>query len=135
MIFRLFLALALLLAAAPAAATPSEDLMQLADAYWEGNLRFHPRTATNIGDHRYDALLDDNSPAGREAERAWMQNLLEQVEQIDASALSENDRVTRTALRFTLESDLARAACGMESWNVDPLGGPQVSLFNMPAVH
>ncbi len=115
-------------------AEATEDLMQLAEEYWQANLRNNPTTATSLGDTRYDNLLADNSPAGQDAQQAQLEDLLSRVEQVPVDALGETDRVTRTALLFEIRSDLARLACGFSSWNVDPLGGPQAGLFNIPSL-
>jgi uncharacterized protein (DUF885 family) len=123
----------LVLVAADPAAEPREVLMQLSHEYWETNLRAHPTWATSIGDHRYDNRLEDNSPQARERLAADYRDLLSRVEALDPGALSEEDRITHTALRFELQSDLASLACGLADWTVDPLGGPQVELFNIPA--
>jgi uncharacterized protein (DUF885 family) len=126
---------ALVLAAAGYAGEPREVLMQLSHAYWETTLRANPTMATSIGDHRYDNLLEDNSPEGREALARAYRDLQARVEALDPAALSAEDRITHTALRFELESELASIDCGLGKWTVDPLGGPQVELFNIPAYH
>src|SRR2546430_2081020 len=62
------------LAPLPARAA-SPELAKLCDDYWQGYLRFNPTEATAIGDRRYDALLDDNSPASIAKETKWLEGL------------------------------------------------------------
>lgn len=120
--------------AGPAEAGPAEDLMTLSEEYWEFHLRANPVQATSMGDHRYDDKLSDNSPEGIEREVATLEGLLTRVDALDISALSSGDRITHTTLRFQIRSRLGSIGCGFETWVVDPLGGPQVSLFNIQSM-
>ncbi len=131
-----FLALTLItLAAVAAAETASERLAQLGDAYWEGELRANPVQATALGDRRYDHLLSDNSDAGRARERTRLKKLRGDVSAIAASELPPEERVTHSTLLEVIDSDLAVLDCNFHDWIVDPLGGPQVSLQNVPSMH
>jgi len=116
------------------AAGTSQALARICDEYWEGTLKASPTTATSLGDHRYDALLDDISPAGLERERARLEAVLAQVNGVDESELSSAERVTRSALVLELKNGLDGIACHFEDWVVDPLGGPQVGFMNLPDV-
>jgi uncharacterized protein (DUF885 family) len=115
--------------------TAREDYaMELSREYWEGYLRAHPIEATSIGDHRFDDRLRDNSPAAYATETSRLRDLRARVDMVDPEVLSPADRVTRTALRHLVGSDLVEVASGMETWNVDPMGGPQVEFMNVPAL-
>jgi uncharacterized protein (DUF885 family) len=118
----------------PARADSAEELMKLSEEYWELFLRADPVNATSIGDHRYDHLLADISPEGTARIAAELEGLLRRVEAVDESDLSPNDVITHTALHFQIRSRLARIACDLDSWTVDPLRGPQVNLFNIQSV-
>ena len=72
-----FTALALL-APLPARAA-SAVLAKLCDDYWQAYLRANPTEATAIGDRRFDALLDDNSPAGIATETRHLEGFLARV--------------------------------------------------------
>jgi uncharacterized protein (DUF885 family) len=112
----------------------SPTLAQICDEYWEGTLKAYPTNATTLGDHRYDALLEDISPVGIEAERARLEGVLARVRTVDDAGLTPPDRVTRSALVLVLENGLSGIECHFEDWVIDPLGGPQVSFMNLPDV-
>ena len=113
-------------------AGPSDDLAKLCDRYWQGYLEANPTAATGLGDKRYDDRLDDISPEGIAKERKRLEGIAASARAIHAGALSAADRLTRDALIEEVESQLAWMDCGFEQWVVDPLGGPQVQLMNLP---
>jgi len=116
------------------AADGSALLARICHEYWEGTLKASPTTATTIGDRRYDAMLEDISPAGLELERKRLEGVLAQIRKVPEAELSPAERVTRTALIVELENGLAGLHCHSEDWVVDPLGGPQVSFMNLPDI-
>lgn len=115
------------------AARASVDLAALAEEYWEGFLAAHPVSATALGDRRYDRLLDDISPAGREHERGQLVGVRRRAEEIPEEGLPAQERLTRASLITEVEGRLAQLEAGLEEWTVDPLGGPQAALFNIEA--
>ena len=117
-----------------ARAAAGDVLAHLCDDYWQGTLRANPTMATSLGDHHFDALLEDISPAGAEQERRRLEGLRAQLGTVGEAELSPADRVTRTALMLELENGLDNLACHAEDWVVDPLGGPQVSFMNLPDI-
>jgi uncharacterized protein (DUF885 family) len=116
------------------AAGASALLARICDEYWEGTLKVNPTMATSLGDHRYDAQLEDNSPTGLELERDRLQGVLAQVRTVDERELSPAERITRSALILELQNGLDGIACHFEDWVVDPLGGPQVSFMSLPDI-
>lgn len=118
-------------AASTAAQNASESLANLARDYWEGRLAASPVEATSIGDRRYDDRLDDNTPEGRERDRARLAAVLEKARAIPDKDLNAGDRLTRSALITEVEGELAGLDCNLRDWTVDPLGGPQVEFFNV----
>ena len=118
-------------AAAPATSGASARLAKLAADFWESQLQANPVGATSLGDRRYDDRLDDNTPAGIAKDEKRLEGFLQQARAIPESELSAADQLTRVSLINELESDLAQIGCHMEEWNVDPLAGPQVELFNI----
>ena len=113
----------------------AEALDALARDYWEAVLEEEPLFATQIGDHRYDDRLRDPSRAGRAAWRARLEALLAREAALDETSLEPDARVTRSALREALRSDLAHLRTRIGDWSVDPLEGPQVEFENVEAYH
>jgi uncharacterized protein (DUF885 family) len=110
---------------------PSEVLAGLAGEYWQGTLAANPLLATSLGDRRYDHLLSDVSPAGREREWARLTDLTARAKEIRVEDLSSADRLTHAVLLTQLDNDLAALDCRLEEWVVDPGGGPQSAFLNV----
>jgi uncharacterized protein (DUF885 family) len=110
--------------APPAAADPgpSEADARFADLskrWLDGGLALSPVAATQIGDHRFDAQLDDLSAAGREKSLAFTRALLAELEAFDLGALSRENQVDAAILRNQLRYDLWSAET-FQSWAWDP---------------
>jgi uncharacterized protein (DUF885 family) len=115
----------------PMSESASSRLSSLADDYWQARMANEPLYATSLGDRRYDDKLADITPKGRERIRTMYQSFLDQVERVFEQSLTDEERVTRTALLVDLRNQLDHASCGFDDWSVDPLGGPQVEFFNV----
>jgi uncharacterized protein (DUF885 family) len=83
-----------------------DDLLGLADDYWEGRLEAYPRQATLVGDRRYDDRIEDLSAEADERLRGRWAALRDRVDALDASGLGPDARVTRALLRAELERDI-----------------------------
>ncbi len=74
---------------------PTSELHALFETAWEQDLKDYPRAATYLGDKRFNARWTELTPqafAQRDKQyRAW----IEAANRIDASALSEDDRLNR----------------------------------------
>ena len=112
--------------------TASEALSDLAEEFWQGLMRAEPTWATMLGDRRFDDLLDDISPAGRDAERARLRDIARRANAIDPSSLSTMERTTRSTLIEETERELAQLGTGLERWNLDQLNGPQTFFMDLP---
>jgi len=126
-------------AAAQSAATPgassagsaSARLAKLCESYWQGALEANPVSATSLGDRRYDDRLDDNTPAGIEKNRVRLEAVLAEARTISPSELNAADQITLSELTGYIDGLLAEIGCHFEDWNVDPLAGPHIELFNI----
>lgn len=127
-----FAASLMLIVPAVGHAEPSDVLAKLCDEFWQGTLRAQPSHATELGDHRYDDQLEDNSPAGIEHERRRLDATRAQAEAIDERTLTPADRVTRSALLLELRNELDDLSCHFEEWLVDPRSGPQTDFMSLP---
>ena len=95
---------------------------------WVGDEAAGPVYATSLGDHRFDAQLDDLSSAGRAKELAEIAAMAEEARAIPESALTGEDRLTRALLLDTLEQTQAIQVCDVDRWTVDQMYGPQDTL-------
>lgn len=120
-------------AAAPPAGSSSSGaaVTALAAEYWEAQMETHPIEATIRGDRRYDDRVDDVSPAARDRELARLHGLRARVAAVDAAALPPPERLTRVLLLDELDADLARGACRLSEWAVDPRNGPQIEFLRL----
>ena len=116
--------LALLFVAMPAlpAAPGSADerFETLSRRYLDEFGRYSPVSATSLGDHRFDAELDDMSADGRARRVAWVRGVLAELEAIDRKALSRANQVDAAMLdnqlRYAIWSDQT-----YRDWSWDPL--------------
>jgi uncharacterized protein (DUF885 family) len=107
-------------------------MSKLCDEFWQGYLRLHPATATSIGDRRYDASLEDNSPAGIARQSRFLDGVLARANATNPKTLGDADRLNRAALIEELSGQQAQLSCHFEDWNVDPRNGPQTDFMNLP---
>ncbi len=82
-------------------------------------MRLSPVAATQIGDHRFDAQLDDLSAAGRKASLDANKALLAELSAIPTGKLSRENQVDAAILRSALESGIWNAEV-MQDWAWDP---------------
>jgi uncharacterized protein (DUF885 family) len=90
-----------------AQSSEDEKLQAFFKSYLEQNFRQQPMTATGLGDHRYDHLLDDISPEARAGWKKLTQQTLKSLpQQVDYKKLSRAGQVDFEILRQELERDL-----------------------------
>jgi len=96
--------------AAPAAQDPAQlvaHLEQIYEEYFERELELNPLRATFIGDHRWnDRMPNSLGPEHRAAQRALWEEYLARVRDVDAAALSGQDRLNLEMFRDDLELDI-----------------------------
>lgn len=112
-------------AATPTAAKATADaavdarFADLSKRWLDGFLKLNPVGATQQGDHRFDAEIEDLSAAGRTAYVAFAKTMLAELDAIDAGKLSRENQIDAAILRNQLRSDV----WGMETqqaWAWDP---------------
>ena len=105
--------------AAPVDANADARFADLSRRWLDGAMRLSPVSATQIGDHRFDAELDDLSAAGRDARGKFSKDMLAELDDIDANRLSRANQVDAAMLRNQLRYDLWDLET-MQSWAWDP---------------
>ena len=109
-------------AAAPAvtdAAKADGKFADLSKHAVDGWMQLSPVWATQVGDHQYDAQLDDLSAAGRAKSLKFNQRLLAELDTIDANGLSRENQVDAAILRNQLQSGIWDEQT-LQSWAWDP---------------
>jgi uncharacterized protein (DUF885 family) len=104
----------------PPPPTADQQFEALAASYLRESLELSPVAATSLGDHRFDARLDDVSPAGWQAQVAFAARHLEALDPIDAAKLARANQVDLRLLRHELEYQRWKAQT-LEDWRWNPL--------------
>ena len=106
----------------PAASVSSEDARFTAfgDRVVDQFLKSDPVGATQLGDHRYDALLPDASAAGRAARRAFAEQSLAELARFDTRKLTREHQVDAILLKDQLDY-LLFSNDRLQDWAWDPL--------------
>ena len=133
------LAIGVAVVAAPAASAPetaaatSEDarFQAFGDRVVDEYLELSPVNATQLGDHRYDALMPDVSVAGRAAVRAFAERTLAELARFDSQHLSRENQVDAILLKDQLDY-LIFSDARLQDWAWDPLTySPGSALFSL----
>jgi len=112
--------------------TEDQKFESLAKNYVETLLRINPEMATNLGDHRYDHILNDYSLAGVERNRELAKTYLDSLSTIDASHLSSVNSIDYKIMRSNLASTIFQLDTLKEyEWNprVYNIGGAIYALI------
>lgn len=96
--------------------TAFADLSKRALDTW---MQLSPISATQIGDHRYDAEIDDLSAAGQQKMLTAYKGLVADLDRIDVSKLSRENQVDAAILRNQLQSEIWSAEV-LQSSRWDP---------------
>uniref|UniRef100_UPI0025DB2A81 DUF885 family protein n=1 Tax=Brevundimonas sp. TaxID=1871086 RepID=UPI0025DB2A81 len=97
--------------------------------------RLNPTYATQLGDHDFDAWLDDLSPQGYHARAAFARETLTALNAIPAAELDRERQVDAAMLRSSLEGQIWTYET-LRDWTWDPLthnGVAGGSLYNLIA--
>jgi uncharacterized protein (DUF885 family) len=114
--------LLMLASATTVAATTDADarFAALSQRYVTELGRHAPVGATSLGDHRFDAELDDLGAAGRARSVAWARELLGELGRIDRAALSRANQVDAAMLDNQLRYSVWTTEV-YRDWSWDPL--------------
>ena len=104
----------------PDTAAADQQFEQLAARYMDEFPAPSPVSATALGDHRFDSLLDDVSAATRQQERDFCLKYLEELKTIDPAKLSRAHQVDHALLTFELQGSLWRLD-KLQEWAWNPL--------------
>src|SRR5207344_1312197 len=91
----------------------------LSQRWLDGSMRLSPTSATQTGDHRFDAEIDDLSADGRAKSLAFAKQTLTELGQLDRSQLSRDNQVDAAVLDNELRYEIWTAE-QLQSWAWDP---------------
>jgi uncharacterized protein (DUF885 family) len=104
----------------PPPPTPDQQFEALAARYLKEFPEAVPVSATALGDHRFDARLDDVSAGTWQSRIVFAELYLSALEPIDRAKLSRANQVDALLLEHRLESERWRLQT-LEAWRWDPL--------------
>ena len=107
-------------AAPPPPPTADASFERIARRYLDQAPAFRPVRATEIGDHRFDARLDDVSEGTRAARIALAESLLQELAGLDRSRLTRAHQVDAALLSHELEYEIWRLR-ELADWRWNPL--------------
>jgi uncharacterized protein (DUF885 family) len=106
-----------------------DELLTLADEYWESVLVASPSYATLLGDRRFDDRIEDLSAEAEDARRALWTDQLARVDAIDTAQLDATDRVTHRLLRGELAQTIEGLALRLTELASDQMDGVHAGLL------
>ena len=106
-------------AAATGASQADAAFADLSTRALDGWFQLSPVGATQTGDHRYDAELDDLSAEGRQKALDFSRKILAELDAMDVSKLSRENQVDAAILRNQLKYDIWNAET-LQGWAWDP---------------
>lgn len=111
-------------AAALSKQTANREFEALAGEYIRERLKLSPESATRLGEHQYDGLLDDYSLTGIKRERALTEKYLNKLGKIPLDKLSQVNNIDARILKHSFESNIFRIDALREyEWNPNGYNG------------
>jgi uncharacterized protein (DUF885 family) len=107
----------------------NERLAQLADRYWDRVMEANPMWASLLGDHRFDAEVENLSRSAEEELTADLDSIVVQAKEIDPSGLDKNDRITRHVLLSEAASQADALRSRLPEFMVDPMLGVHMDVI------
>lgn len=86
---------------------PAQKLRAVFAQFWDEEMRANPLAATYNGDHRFDDRVGDPSDAAHARRVEQLRVTRAALEAIDPAGLSEQDRLDREVLAYTVDDRLA----------------------------
>jgi len=107
------------------------ELEQLADELWEFGLENSPSSATLLGDHRFDHLIEDLSEENEAVQREQLLGFAKRAEAIDSVALTHAEQVTREVIIGECRKNVAVIDSEIAEMRSDQLVSPHASLMHV----
>ena len=110
-------------------------LATLLGDHWEHTMTESPTWATELGDHRYDDRLPDESYDAVLEHREQTAEWLARARRIDPASLGADDATTLALFTEDLESKVAAAVCEAELWSISAMHNPLTEHNYLPRLH
>lgn len=98
----------------------NQEFEQLVTRYFDESARLSPVSATSLGDHRYDSMIDDVSSEGVAFRIRWARETLGKFQALDPKRLSRDEQIDLALLMHELESDIWNHEA-LQEWSWNPL--------------
>ncbi|MEV0252386.1 DUF885 domain-containing protein [Nocardia sp. NPDC050712] len=108
-----------------------EELMHLADRYWDTRLEMSPTAATMLGERRFDDRIEDLSEAAESRYLTAYRELLDRVVALDPAGLDQQDRTTRSLLHTELAGAVDRLSWRSLEMASDQMAGVHAELLTI----
>jgi uncharacterized protein (DUF885 family) len=108
-----------------------DELIALADEYWDGLMAAYPTEATLLGDRRFDDRIEDLSADADDRRRSAWAGLLARLDGLDRDGLSAEDRVTCGLLRRELSTGIAGLDQRLSEMASDQMDGVHAGLLTV----
>jgi uncharacterized protein (DUF885 family) len=119
-------------ASASATARAAARLHAMLDAEWDWLMRTSPEWASELGDHRFDDRLSDNSRDGIARVEAHQRAWLAQLQQLDRQALRGEDLVSYDDALLDARLDVERQRFpALHTRRISAMGGAHTRLPSM----
>ncbi len=110
----------------------SPALRALLDEHVEWVMRENPTLASTRGDDRFAGMLRDESPGAYARRLGEVKDRLRRLDEVDVSALGEQDRLDADLLRYELSMAVDGAGFYPEQMPINALDGPHIWLAQLP---
>ena len=107
------------------------ELEQLAAELWEFGLENSPSSATLLGDHRFDHLIEDLSEEHEAVQREQLLGFAKRAEAMDPVALTHAEQVTREVIIGECRKNVAVIDSEIAEMRSDQLVSPHASLMHV----
>jgi uncharacterized protein (DUF885 family) len=107
------------------------ELDRLAAELWDFGLENSPSSATLLGDHRFDHLIEDVSEEQEAFQRKQLSDFADRAEAIDPTELSHADQITRAVMIGECRKNVAAIDSEIAEMQSDQLISPHASMMHV----
>ena len=105
-----------------------EQLNALAEQFWDRAMEESPSWATILGDHRFDAEVEDLTAEHEQQTIVDFTSFRDEAEAIDPTSLAKDDRITRHVLISEVDGYIRAMQSRQHEYLVDPMLGLHMDI-------